>query len=191
MMALPAEKIFYTLDEYFSLTEQEGEVRFEYYYGTIVAMAGGLVRHSLVSTNALGLLYNQLRKRKCTPYNSDTRLRVNDEMWVYPDVMVSCHDEDLSARLYIKHPSLIIEVLSDSTKKVDYTLKKQHYFQIPDLQYYIMIDPTQMFVDVYEKKDTFWVNSVYTEANDKISLPLLALELLVEDLYERVKFEEE
>ena len=53
-MALPPEKRLHTLDEYFSLTDQEGEIRYEYYFGKIVAMAGALLRHNLVSGNALG-----------------------------------------------------------------------------------------------------------------------------------------
>lgn len=188
-MALPAEKRLHTLDEYFSLTDQEGEIRYEYYFGKIVAMAGALLRHNLVSGNAFGSLYSQLRKKKCTPFNSDSRLRVNPRMWVYPDVMVSCHDEDIAARLYINHPSLIIEVLSESTRNVDYTLKRQHYLQIPDLQYYILIEADRIFVDVYERKEDFWVNKIYTETDKIISLPLIGAELLVEDLYERVTFE--
>lgn len=189
-MALPAEKRLHTLDEYFYLTDQEGDMRYEYYFGEIVAMAGALLRHNLIATNALGLLHNQFRKKKCTPFNSDSRLRVNPQMWVYPDVMVSCHDEDIAARLYINHPSLIIEVLSESTRNVDYTLKRQHYLQIPDLQYYVLIESDRIFVDVYERKEDFWVNKIYTETNAIISLPLIGAELGVEDLYERVNFEE-
>lgn len=189
-MALPAEKQLHSLDEYFSLTDQEGEIRYEYYFGKIVAMAGALLRHNLVAGNAFGLLYTQLRKKKCTPFNSDNRLRVNPQMWVYPDVMVSCHDEDLAARLYINHPSLIIEVLSESTRNVDYTLKRQYYLQIPDLQYYILIESDRIFVDVYERKEDFWANKIYTETDDIISLPFIGVELAIEDLYERVTFEE-
>ncbi len=125
------------------------------------------------------------------PFNSDTRLRVTQQMWVYPDVMISCHDEDIKARLYVQHPSLIVEVLSSSTRMVDYRLKKQHYFQIPDLQYYIMIETAAVFVDVYEKQGDDWVNRIYTEIENIIPLPLLGMELLVADLYDRVLFDEE
>ena len=189
-MAFPAVKTLYTLDEYFALTDHETEIRYEYHFGKIVAMAGAMLRHNMIAGNAHALLHAQLRKRKCTPFNSDSRLRVNQQMWVYPDVMVSCHDEDIEARLYIQHPSLIIEVLSDSTRGVDYSLKKQYYFQIPDLQYYLIIETTHISIDVYEKQGTIWANKVYTEADTLIPLPLLKVEFLIEDLYERIKFED-
>lgn len=122
-MTLPAEKASYTLDEYFALTEHEGEIRYEYHFGKIVAMAGGLLRHSYISGNAYAALHSQLKGKRCVPFNSGTRLQVATELWVYPDVMVSCHEEDLTARLYVKFPTLIIEVLSSSTRTIDYTLK--------------------------------------------------------------------
>ena len=131
-MAFPAEKTFYTLDEYFALSENEGDTRYEYHFGEVVAMAGALLRHNAISTNLIGELRSKLKGRRCKPFNSDSRLKVENALWVYPDVMVSCHEDDINARLYVQHPSLIIEVLSDSTRQKDYMLKKQYYFKMPE-----------------------------------------------------------
>lgn len=190
-MAFPAEKILYTLDEYFLLTDHESDIRYEYHYGKIVAMAGALLRHNIIAGNIFAEFHHKLKGRKCMPFNSDSRLRVNPQMWVYPDVMISCHEEDINARMYVQHPALIVEVLSVSTRMVDYRLKKQHYFQIPDLQYYIMIETAAVFVDVYEKQGDNWVNRIYTEMENIIPLPFLDMELLVAELYDRVVFDEE
>ena len=190
-MAFPAVKTLYTLDEYFALTDHETEIRYEYHFGKIVAMAGAKLRHNIIAGNVHGELRNNLKKRKCRPFNSDSRLRVSAQMWVYPDVMVSCHEEDLKAKLYLNHPSLIVEVLSDSTRRIDYSLKKQYYSQLPDLQYYIIIETEAIAVDVYERQGSSWVNTLYTEADAVIPLPLLDLELQMEEVYQWVDFEEE
>lgn len=55
----------------------------------------------------------------------------------------------------------------------------------------IPVEPPQILVDVYEKQGDMWVNKLYTEADKIISLPLLDIEFLIEDLYKRVKFDEE
>lgn len=186
-MAVPTRKTLYMLDEYFTLTEHEDDVRYEYHYGKIVAMAGGLLRHNYVAGNMFGELRNKLKGRRCVPFNSDTRLQVDAGLWVYLNVMVSCHEEDIHARLYVKHPTLIVEVLSGT----DYTFKKHHYFKIPDLQYYILIETESIFIYVYEKQGSFWVNKTYTAEDTHISLPLSNIELVIADLYEWVTFEAE
>lgn len=190
-MGLPTANILYSLDEYFKLTEKEGDVRYEYHFGKIVAMAGALLRHNYLAGNFYGEFRNKLKGRMCVPFNSDTRLRVEDGLWVYPDVMISCHEADIKARLYIEHPSLIVEVLSGSTRKTDYSVKKANYFKIAGLQYVILVETERIFIDVYEKQGDFWVNKTYTAADTHIPLPLLDMELAIADVYEWVTFEEE
>lgn len=189
-MALPAEKTFYTLEEYFALSEHEGDTRYEYHFGEVVAMAGALLRHNSISGNLYGELRSKLKGRRCKPFNSDSRLKVENALWVYPDVMVSCHEDDINARLYVQHPSLIIEVLSDSTRQKDYMLKKQYYFKMPDLQYYILVESEQILIDVYERQGETWTNKMYTGADEILPLPLLNIEIAIADIYEWVDFEE-
>lgn len=190
-MGLPAAKTKYSLDEYFKLTEKEGDVRYEYHFGEIVAMAGALLRHNRIVGNFYATFHAKLRGRRCVPFNSDTRLRVEDGLWVYPDVMISCHEADIKARLYIEHPSLIVEVLSGSTRKTDYSVKKANYFKMVGLQYVILVDTERIFIDVYEKQGDFWVNKIYTAGDTHVPLPLLDLELLISDLYEWVTFDDD
>lgn len=188
-MGNPAEKTIQTLDDYFSLTEGESETRYEYHFDKIVAMAGATLNHNHISGNIYATIHAQLKGRRCAPFNSDTRLRVADNLWVYPDVMISCNENDLQSRLYINHPSLIIEILSKSTRLADYSIKKQQYFQMPDLQYYILIESEMIFVDVYEKQGDIWINRIYQASDINIPLPLLDLNLNIADLYEWVKFD--
>lgn len=187
-MGLPVKKTIHSLEEYFELTEKETDCRYEYYFGEIIAMAGATLNHNYISGNAYAELKTKLKGRRCIPFNSETRLQVNDKLWVYPDVMVSCHEEDINACLFVRHPSLIIEVLSSSTQSLDYSIKKLNYFQIPDLQYYILIATDRIFVDVFERRENIWANRCYTEQDIIVPLPNLSLELTIADLYEWVKF---
>jgi Uma2 family endonuclease len=149
-MGIPAEKIIHSLDEYFTLTKNENDIRYEYHFGEIVAMAGALLRHNHITGNTYAELKKQVKGRRCIPFNSDTRLKVDTNLWVYPDVMLSCNEEDINARLYVQHPSLIVEVLSESTRNVDYALKKHHYFKIATLKYFLLIETESIFIDKYE-----------------------------------------
>lgn len=50
-MGLPVTKTKYSLDEYFKLTEKENDIRYEYHFGEIVAIAGALLRHNYLAGN--------------------------------------------------------------------------------------------------------------------------------------------
>lgn len=51
-------------------------MKHEYIGGTVHAMAGATIRHNNIATNALGMLYGQLRGKPCQPFNSDTKVRI-------------------------------------------------------------------------------------------------------------------
>jgi Uma2 family endonuclease len=45
----------------------------------------------------------------------------------YPDIVVSSDARDRETPLYLRYPSLIVEILSDSTEAFDRGDKFQHY----------------------------------------------------------------
>jgi len=63
----------------------------------------------------------------------------------YPDVAVSCHPEDTSVEGedldYISFPTLVMDVLSDSTARTDRTSKFEEYRTIPTLREYVWPRP--------------------------------------------------
>lgn len=74
---------------------------------------------------------------------SDMKVKI-DRKYFYPDVMVDCSNEETD--YFVEKPSIIVEVLSKSTRQRDKTDKRLAYFQISTLKEYVMIE--QDFVEI-------------------------------------------
>ena len=164
--------------------ELQSDVRHEYIDGQVYAMAGAHKDHNLITMTVSNLFYNHLQNNPCQPYASDMKVKVGKNFF-YPDVMVDCtgKEEDY----YTEFPTIIVEVLSKSTRQHDKTFKRQAYFQIPSLQEYILIE--QDFVEIerwYKTQDNHWEQSVHYLGDD-ITFASLNLTVTVEDIYRRVK----
>lgn len=177
-----------------SLTEQdylEGElladIRHEYIDGAVYAMVGAHRRHNLISVNLVTKFANHLEGKPCKPYTSDMKVKVGSK-YFYPDVMVDCSDDEYD--YYTENPTIIVEVLSKSTRQHDKTFKREAYFQIASLKEYVLIE--QDFVEVelwYRGLDQHWQQKVYYLGDD-ITFHSIGLTVSVEDIYQRVKNED-
>ena len=164
--------------------ELQSEVRHEYIDGQVYAMSGAHKDHNRIAGEVFRILANHLQDNPCEPYASDMKVKVGKNFF-YPDVMVDCSGKEED--YYTEHPTIIVEVLSKSTRQHDKTFKRQAYFQIPSLQEYILIE--QDFVEIerwYKTQDNHWEQSVHYLGDD-ITFASLNLTVTVEDIYRRVK----
>ncbi|MBC8155646.1 MAG: Uma2 family endonuclease [Bacteroidetes bacterium] len=76
---------------------------------------------------------------------------VRDEYLPYPDVIFTCHPFDLQSRLIIRQPSLLVEVLSDSSEKKDRGFKWLQYKTMPSLLYYLLVDQYVTSVELFSR----------------------------------------
>ena len=170
----------------------EGElvssVKHEYVAGAVFAMAGGTNAHNRIASNAHGLLYMLLKDKPCQPCNSDTKIRVRESNHVrfyYPDVSVVC-DENPLTDTFQDQPAVIVEVLSDSTRRFDIVEKCDAYFTIPSLNYYILLEQDEAIAVMYERKGDQFVQHEFTNLSDVISITSLGINLPLRDLYSRI-----
>jgi Uma2 family endonuclease len=164
--------------------ELQSDVRHEYIDGQVYAMAGAHKDHNRITMTVSNLFYNHLQNNPCQPYASDMKVKVGKNFF-YPDVMVDCSGKEED--YYTEFPTIIVEVLSKSTRQHDKTFKRQAYFQIPSLQEYILIE--QDFVEIerwYKTQDNHWEQSVHYLGDD-ITFHPINLTTSVEDIYRRVK----
>ena len=164
--------------------ELQSEVRHEYIDGQVYAMSGAHKDHNRIAGEVFRMLANHLQDNPCEPYASDMKVKVGKNFF-YPDVMVDCSGKEED--YYTEFPTIIVEVLSKSTRQHDKTFKRQAYFQIPSLQEYILIE--QDFVEIerwYKTQDNHWEQSVHYLGDD-ITFASLNLTVTVEDIYRRVK----
>lgn len=142
-----------TIAEYLE-GEEVSEVKHEYLGGTVHAMSGGTNRHNVIASNALGSLFSSLRGKSCRPFNSDTKVRIeypDHTRFYYPDAMVVCHPNPLSDH-FQEHPAVVIEVLSESTRRSDLREKRDAYLTIPSLKVLMLVEPDSASVIVHRRK---------------------------------------
>ncbi|MEO1452171.1 MAG: Uma2 family endonuclease, partial [Bacteroidota bacterium] len=81
-------------DTYLSI-EADSTDKYEFYQGSVYAMAGGTPAHSQIGSNLNWALTNALiaADKPCRVYNSDLKVRIESaNSTFYPDVTVGCED---------------------------------------------------------------------------------------------------
>jgi len=97
--------------------EQAAEVRHEYVAGAVYAMVGSTARHNLLALGLAARLHAHLSGSPCKTFISDMKVRSADAFY-YPDVVVTCQPVAPDA-VYLTEPTMIVEVLSESTDARD------------------------------------------------------------------------
>jgi len=111
-------------------------------------------------------------------------------LFTYPDISIICgdviaskEDEDTATQ-----PTVIIEVLSPSTKNYDRGEKFMFYRAIPALKDYILIDSKSIHAEHFAiNKEGLWQLKEYDKPGDKIIIDTLDVRLLLVDVYEGSK----
>ena len=190
MAANPKRK--YTLEEYFDLELSTNE-RFEYFDGEIFSMSGGSDEHDQIEGNTFLSLGLALRERECRVFTGNMRIKVPSlPPYRYADVSALCGQpifEKIGGVDVLTNPTLIIEVLSDSTEAYDRGDKFTHYKSIVSLREYLMAAQHRPHITQYAKQeDGSWS---YDELNDPAaSLHVRSLDCLLEmsEIYRDVTF---
>ena len=162
--------------------EKIAETKHEYIDGEIFAMSGASASHNRISLNVATLFNVHLDGKPCQPYISDMKVKVGTK-YFYPDVLVECSGLADDSHVTEK-PTLIVEVLSKSTRRMDETTKRIAYTQIDSLLEYVLIE--QDFVDIeIIRRSTGWQSERFY-LGDSLTFESIALTLTVEDIYARV-----
>ena len=185
-----AEQLRYAPVAEYLADELTSQVKHEYLGGFVYAMAGASNVHNLIASNVLGSLHGRLRSKPCRPYNSDTKIRVNLPTHVrfyYPDVSVIC-ESNPPGDSFQDRPVLIVEVLSDKTRRTDFGEKKDAYLTISSLKAYLLVEPSYAFVTVFRRGEQGFVQESYDNLGSSISLGEIQAELSLSEVYEGVEF---
>ncbi len=169
-------------------TEARTEAKNEYFYGHVYMMAGGTNRHHIIAAAAVFQLTRILARKNCQVLASDARIVTPDSKAVfYPDASVHCGNTLPPLGLTATSPTLILEILSPSTKRYDLSTKRKEYFRIPSLQHYLLLDSEALEATLYSRSDsgTAWVKEpqTFTDPKSVIPLPHLKIQLKLRDLY--------
>lgn len=170
--------------------ELVSSVKHEYLGGVVYAMAGARNVHNVIAGNIFGSLHARLKGRRCRPFNSDTKVRVNlTTHWrfYYPDASVVCQ-QNAPNDSFQDEPVAIFEVLSRATRRIDGGEKKDAYLTIPSLAVYALVEQESALVVVHRRSEQGFVPEVYEGLSAVIPLPEIETELPLADLYDGVEF---
>jgi len=157
-------------------------VKREFINGDIYAMAGASSNHNRIVTNLAGELRTGLKNTPCEVFVSDMKVQVKSDFF-YPDVLVVCHHQ-ANDQGVAESPLILVEVLSKSTRRIDHTLKRTAYQQLPSLMEYVVIE--QDFVDVEVCRRSRHWQSEHFYLGDEIFFKAIELRLSVAEIYDRV-----
>jgi len=177
---------YLTPEEYLEL-DRASDVKNEYWYGEMQAMAGGLPTHSFIINNVQATLTNLLRDEDCHVFNSDLRVSVRwDTLITYPDATVVCGPPKYvdDRRDTVTNPTLVVEVLSPSTAANDRGDKTFLYRQVASMREILLVEPVPVWVEHYWKlPNGHWELETVTDRDAILKLPNLNCELPVAELY--------
>ena len=184
-------RTFLTPEEYLE-HERKAECKSEYYQGEMFAMAGASPRHADIITNIIGLFWQQLKGRPCRATANDVRLKIPPTgLYTYPDVMVICGDRQVAdnQKDTVLNPTVIVEVLSDSTRDYDRGLKFQQYRTLASLAEYLTVAQDAPHVEHWTRQpENRWLLAEYGDLSSNIALESIGCMLPLSEIYDRITF---
>jgi Uma2 family endonuclease len=190
---------YFTAEEYLTY-EREADERSELIDGEIYAMAGESPAHGDISMNVAGILHNQLRGTNCRGRIKDTKVksgalkeRFGKGMISYPDVVVICGEPEYHDKHkdIVLNPTVIIEVLSESTADFDRGVKFTRYRMFnPTLTDYVLIWQDEALVEHYIRQENDdWLLKEYHGLDKSFRIDSINCSLSMAEIYERIEVE--
>jgi Uma2 family endonuclease len=180
----------YSPEEYLAL-EIVSETRNEYINGEIIPMAGGMPNHNQIALNIAGTLNFLLKRQPYRVFVVDQRLWIQQQgIYTYLDVMVVKGDLILQEGRQdtITNPTLIIEVLSKSTRNYDQAPKFAFYRSLPTFQEYLLVDQHHYSVQHYVKTGVKkWEFQEYDTLEEEIKFATVPCAIALADIYDKVE----
>ena len=169
--------------------ELASEIRHEYVAGNLYAMSGGTLNHQRIAGNFSYLVRRELAGNSCFPTGSDFKLHVplggGEEAFYYPDGMIICVPVPGDA-LYTDSPSVILEVLSPTTRRNDEVQKFRDYLTIPTLGTYILAETDSPVLTLHRRDGAGFRRETLSGSNAILDLPEAGISILLSELYRDV-----
>jgi Uma2 family endonuclease len=163
--------------EYLAL-ERAAPFKSEFFNGEMFA---NLIRE-------LGL---QLKGRPGKAFTSDLRLKVEATgLFTYPDVSVICGPLQFAPGTddTVVNPTLLIEVLSDSTEAYDRGEKFRHYRQMPSLKEYLLASHRLPRLEQFVRRpNEEWTLRTAEGSDATLTLPSLEITLKLSEVFAEVE----
>lgn len=184
----PAIRPRISIGEYLA-AERSAPEKHVYWAGEVFAMAGASFAQNTIVANLVRELGVRLLDKPCAPLPSDMKVFVPSKPgFVYPDVSVYCgeplfHDDE---RDVLVNPTLVVEVLSETTERFDRGDKLIGYRSVPSIGQVALVSQHERRVEVFTREGDRWMLDDFT-GEDVVGLPSIDCELPLVGLYRNVE----
>lgn len=186
----PPKYNYFTIKEYLEM-ERNSEEKHEYYEGEIFSMSGASISHNRISMNLSALLKSKLDGKDCEPFGSDLRIHIpTNTLYTYPDFSIICGDLKTTDDSFdtVTNPTVILEILSQSTHRYDRLEKFSLYREIETFKEYILIDSRKLHIQKHLLTNEGWLLSDYKNIEDTVFINSANISLFLMDIYKGVSF---
>ncbi len=183
-MSRPAPRHSYSFEEYLEI-EAASNIRHEFWDGDIYAMGGGSPAHAALAMAIGSALMPQVRGGPCRVFSCDLMVRVKPSgVATYPDVTVFSGplETDPKSANTVTNPTVVVEVLSDSTAAYDRGEKLEEYKTIDSVQLVLLVSQTDHRIEVHRRGPRGFSTEVHT-AGGVCPLECLGAELDIDAVY--------
>lgn len=165
------------------------EQRHEYWHGQIVAMAGETYNHNAVKDDLIAALR---QRTTCDVLSSGMRVYApgyGKANYAYPDGLAICTEKQFDATTQpptLINPTLLIEVVSDSTRSRDFADKLEAYFRLDSLQEYWIVESDRAYVAQYVRSEGRISVRMIPDLDQELHSEVLAISIPLREIYRRV-----
>ena len=178
-------------DEYLAV-ERAALEKHEYYQGEVFAVSGASLQHNVIFSNLFTDIGNKLKGKSCKPYGSDLRIHIpKNTLYTYPDISIICGEVHLTDHEFDTaiNPTVIIELLSKSTRNYDKGEKFTLYRDIDALKEYILVDTEKIYAEKHVRNvNGSWQLTDYRSLQQSFTIDSIQLNILLKDIYEGISF---
>lgn len=169
---------------------EEGQIdRHELVNGEVIPVSAVSDAHDRIQVNLITALMTRLRGGPCRPRASNLRVRLQETgMYAYPDVTIVCGEAQFAPTrpVSLLNPSVVIEILSESTENYDRGAKAAHYRHRASVQSILLVDSRRRMVERQDRNPNgTWTLAEQTDGD----VAVLDIQVAMDEIYESVTLE--
>jgi len=172
--------------------ERKATFKSEYWLDFVYAMSGVTETHDLICVNLLANLHRRLAGRPCRLHTSDTKVGVTKKRgFAYPDLTLTCGERKFydAVKDVLTNPTVIFEVLSDSTRAFYQGGKWDEYQKLESLRHYVLVEQKARTVRHYARtSEGDWRFQTITAPDAVLRLAAVEIELPLAEIYWEIQF---
>jgi Uma2 family endonuclease len=172
--------------EEFLVWEARQERRHELVDGVVRMMAGSTTAHNAIIGNLVAALKQRLKGGPCRTFFIDIKVRTRELGYRYPDVVVDCAPGG-PQELFAQQPTLLAEVLSDSTELLDEIEKLAEYQALAACHVIVFLSQRSAHARVWRRTSDGWV-SADSRDDEAIALAHFGVSIPLAEIYDGIDF---